>query len=87
MVADFLRMARDGARETVRRPPAGRRLAAATLQGAARGLARWSARLAAPQALPTAAGALDLHAEAGAPEGAFVVDGVPVCLLAHPDRR
>lgn len=54
-----------------------RSLAARTLRGASRQLARLSRQLAAGRAAPPARSdpLLEFHAEAGAPEGALYVDG------------
>ncbi len=56
--------------------------AAAAWRRAARGFARWRRR---PQA--SLAAVADPHAEAGAPEGAQHVDGVPVGWAAPPAPR
>ena len=58
-------------------PPAeaGRRLAAALLQRASRGLARLASGLALAPAEPREEPCFEFHAEAGAPEGALYVDG------------
>ena len=54
---------------------AGKRLAAALLQRASRGLARLASGLALAPAKPRGDPCFEFHAEAGAPEGALYVDG------------